>query len=175
MDCAKSTKSFEEAATLDASERYTAMATPGTGDVVPFVVGFMEWRRPNGELATIVVVGTDPVYGLAPWNIVQGNLADLAQADGVIVDQTYLKELGITGIGDTVEIEGQKARVVALTRNIRAFTTTPYVFTTIDRARQYIGSGPGEVTHFMFAQRPASTDPRSRPRWRSGCCRHRKC
>jgi putative ABC transport system permease protein len=155
----KSTKSFEEAATLDASERYTAMATPGTGDVVPFVVGFMEWRRPNGELATIVVVGTDPVYGLAPWNIVQGNLADLAQADGVIVDQTYLKELGITGIGDTVEIEGQKARVVALTRNIRAFTTTPYVFTTIDRARQYIGSGPGEVTHFMVRTAPGVDRP----------------
>ncbi|MGZ5866574.1 MAG: ABC transporter permease [Xanthobacteraceae bacterium] len=155
----KGTKSFEEASTLAVSERYTAMATPSTGDVVPFVVGFMEWRRPSGEAATVVVVGTDPVYGLAPWNLVEGSLADLAQADGVIVDETYLGELGIKGRGDVAEIEGNRARVVALTKNIRAFTTTPYVFTTLGRARNYIGIGSGEVTHLMVRTAPGVDRP----------------
>lgn len=155
----KGTKSFEEASTLDLSERYTALSTPGTGDVVPFVVGFMEWRRPSGEAATVVVVGTDPVFGLAPWNIVEGSLADLAQADGVIVDETYLDEFGIKGRGDVAEIEGHKARVVALTKNIRAFTTTPYVFTTLERARNYIGIGSGEMTHLMVRTAPGVDRP----------------
>ena len=143
------TKSFEEASALDVSERYVALAVPGVADVVPFVVGFMEWRRPSGEAATVVIVGTDPVYGLAPWNIVEGSLADLAVADGVVIDKTYLAELGVHGRGDTAQIEGHTVRVVALTQNIRAFTTTPYVFTTLERARNYISLGSGEATHFM--------------------------
>lgn len=150
----KASKSFEEASALDIGERYRAMATPGIGDVVPFVVGFMEWQRPNGEVATVVVIGIDPVYGLAPWNIVDGSLANLGEADGVIVDKTYLRELGVSGRGDTAEIEGHKARIVALTANIRAFTTTPYVFTTLDRARTYIGLGAGEATHFLVRTTP---------------------
>jgi putative ABC transport system permease protein len=150
------TRSFEEASTLDLGERYVALAVPGVADVVPFVVGFMEWRKPGGEAATVVIVGTDTARGLAPWNIMEGNLGDLAVANGVIVDATYLGELGISGRGARAQIEGRPARVVALTQNIRAFTTTPYVFTTPDRARDYIGIGQGEATHLMVRVAPGA-------------------
>jgi putative ABC transport system permease protein len=150
------TKSFEEASALDIGERYVALAVPGVAEVVPFVVGFTEWRRPSGEAATVVIVGSDTARGLAPWNIVEGSVADLATADGVIIDKTYLAELGVKGRGDKVQIEGNPARVVALTNNIRAFTTTPYVFTTPDRARNYIGIGQGEATHLMIRVAPGA-------------------
>jgi putative ABC transport system permease protein len=49
--------------------------------------------------------------------------------------------------------------VVALTNNSRAFTTTPYVFTTLDRARKYIGLGAGEVTQYMVRTAPGVNRP----------------
>jgi putative ABC transport system permease protein len=143
------TKSFEEASALDLGERYVTLSIPGVAEVVPFVVGFMEWRKPAGEAATVVIVGIDPVRGLAPWNFVEGSVSDLATPNGVIVDKTYLEELGVSGRGATAQIEGHPVRVAALTQHIRAFTTTPYVFTTLDRARNYVAAGQGEATHLM--------------------------
>jgi putative ABC transport system permease protein len=150
------TKSFEEASALDLGERYVTLSIPGVAEVVPFVVGFMEWRKPAGEAATVVIVGIDPVRGLAPWNFVEGSVSDLATPNGVIVDKTYLEELGVSGRGATAQIEGHPVRVAALTQHIRAFTTTPYVFTTLDRARNYVAAGQGEATHLMVRVTPGA-------------------
>jgi putative ABC transport system permease protein len=36
-----------------------------------------------------------------------------------------------------------------VTSGIRSFTTTPYVFTTLDRGRAYIGTSPNKATYFL--------------------------
>jgi putative ABC transport system permease protein len=145
----KGTRSFEEASPLDGGERQIALSVPGVASVSPLVVGFMEWRKPNGETATVVVVGTSRDGGLVPWNIVEGSADDLAMPDGVIVDRTYLEDLGIDGRGDVAQIESRNVRIAALTEGIRAFTTTPFVFTTPARARDIMGLGRNEATHLM--------------------------
>ena len=129
------TQSFEQASALDGGERQLALAVEGVVSVTPLLVSFLEWRKPNGEAATVVIVGTPRSGGLLPWNIIEGSAADLAVPDGVIVDDTYRGELGVNGLGDTAQIEGRTVRVAALTHGIRAFTTTPYLFMTLDRAR----------------------------------------
>jgi putative ABC transport system permease protein len=145
----KGTPSFEQASALDGGERQIAMATEGVASVASLLVSFLEWKKPNGEASTIVVVGTPRTGGLAPWNIVEGSVADLATPDGVIVDQTYLEDLGVKGRGDTAQIEGRTVRVAALTKGIRAFTTTPYVFMTPERARTLVGGGSLDATHLL--------------------------
>jgi putative ABC transport system permease protein len=151
----KGAKSFEEASVLEGGERSIALSVDGVADAIPLVVGFMEWRKRNGESATVVIIGTDG-RGLVPWNIGEGSFADLGIPDGVIVDRTYLDDLGVNGIGDTAEIEGRVARVVALTDNIRAFTTTPYVFTTPARARNFVGLGPAGANHVLVRVTPGA-------------------
>ena len=145
----KGTSSFEQASLLDGGERQLASAVDGVASVTPLLVSFLEWKKPNGEATTIVVVGTPRTGGLPPWNIVEGSVADLARPDGVIVDRTYLGDLGIKGVGDTAQIESRTVRVVALTKGIRAFTTTPYVFMTPERARTLVGAGSMDATHLL--------------------------
>jgi putative ABC transport system permease protein len=152
----KGAKSFEEASALEGGERAVALSVPGVVDATPLVVGFMEWKKPNGESATVVIIGTDARRGLIPWNIAEGTLGDMAISDGVIIDKTYLSDLGVHGIGDTAEIEGRVARVATLTEGIRAFTTTPYVFTTPMRARNFVGFGAGESTHILVRTAPGA-------------------
>ena len=150
----KGTTSFEQAATLDGGERQLALAVDGVASVTSLGVSFLEWKKPNGEATTVVIVGTPRTGGLAPWNIVEGTAADLATPDGVIVDQTYLEELGVKGVGDTAQIEGKTVRVAALTKGIRAFTTTPYIFMTTDRARALVGFGNTEATYLLVRVAP---------------------
>ena len=58
----------------------------------------------------------------------------LGARDAVIVDKTYLAELGLKGVGDTAQVGASRVRVVGLTEGIRSFTVTPYIFTTLNRA-----------------------------------------
>ena len=152
----KGTKSFEQAAALDGGERQLALPVEGVASVTPLVVSFLEWRKPNGEATTVVIVGTPPAGGLSPWNVVAGSAADLGVPDGVIVDRTYLEDLGIDGVGGKAQIENRTVRVAALTHGIRAFTTTPYVFMTPERARSFSGLGPNDATHLLVRVTPGA-------------------
>ena len=91
-----------------------------------------------------------------PWNVVQGNLDALAAPHAIAIDRTYFARLGITGIGDSTEIRGQRAQVVAITNGIRSFTTTPYVFTELDRAQAYMGTPPNRVSYFLIHVSPGT-------------------
>ncbi|MCL4764891.1 MAG: ABC transporter permease [Hyphomicrobiaceae bacterium] len=146
-------KSFEEGGILlTPRERHAALAAPGVAAVVPLVVSFAEWRKPGGGSTTSVIVGADPEDGgLEPWSLVEGSVAAMAAPDGIAVDRSYLGDLGITGVGDTAQIEQGRVRVRAITDGIRSFTMAPYVFTTLNRARSLLGV-PGENTTFFLVQ-----------------------
>jgi ABC-type dipeptide/oligopeptide/nickel transport system ATPase component len=96
------------------------------------------------------------VGGLHPWNLVAGSLADLAIPGAVAVDQSYFDRLGIKGLGASAEIRDQKVEVTAVTKGIRAFTTTPYVFTSLDQARAYVGTPPNKATYFLVRLAPSA-------------------
>ena len=68
----------------------------------------------------------------------------------------YFNRLGSKGLGDTAEIRDQKAEVTAVTSGIRSFTTTPYVFTTLDRGRDYVGMMPSKATYFLVHLTPGA-------------------
>ena len=151
-------KSFEEASALPGRERHIALSTPGVKAVVPLVVSFSEWRKPAGGSALSVIVGTDPADGgLAPWNIIAGSVADISVPESVAVDRTYLDSLGINGVGDTAQIEASRVKVAALTNGIRSFTTAPYVFTPINRARSILGM-QGDQSTFLLVQLQPGAD-----------------
>lgn len=116
----------------------TVLATPGVKTASKYVAQFTQWKRPDGQQESVQVVGVDLGSGLGlPWNLVVGTLDDLRKPDAVFVDEMYREKLGVERIGQVVEIRGRRARVAGFTRGIRAFTTSPYVFTTFKNALDY--------------------------------------
>ena len=96
------------------------------------------------------VVGSDlRSGGLQPWNLVEGRIKSLSTPNAVAVDRTYFDRLGISGLGARAEIRQQGVRVAAVTEGIRSFTTTPYVFMDVDRARSYTGVPSSKATYFL--------------------------
>lgn len=144
------TKSVEETGVLTGNERYTALSTPGVARVYPIVSAFSSWKKPDGSSQLCVVVGTELAdSGLRPWNIVEGSLDTLKLPDAVAIDKTYFKYLGVDGVGATAEIANNRVRVTALTFGIRSFTTTPYIFTTLNRARKLQGMPPDSASFYL--------------------------
>jgi len=149
------TKCFEDPSTLDARKRFQALSINGVAQATPVVIGYAEWRIAAGGTFPVFIVGSDlRAGGLLPWNLVGGSLDALAIPGAVAVDRSYFNRLGISGIGASAEIRGQKVEVRAVTKGIRSFTTTPYVFTTLDRGRAYTGIPANKATYFLVGVSP---------------------
>jgi putative ABC transport system permease protein len=136
------------------SERklYAVLGTPGVATATKYVARFAQWQRPDGRRESVQVVGFDPVGLLGgPWNIVEGDLADLKTADNVFIDEIYRTKLGVTHRGQIVEIGGRRARIVGFTQGIRSFTTSPYVFTSFKNAQLY-ANVPEDQTVFILVK-----------------------
>jgi putative ABC transport system permease protein len=152
------TKNFEEGQTLSGRERFAALAIPGVVKATPLIVSFAEWKKPAGGSTLSVVIGADADDGaVVPWNIIEGDLSTLTGRDAVFVDKTYLGELGITGMGDTAQIAASRVRVAGVTDGIRSFTVSPFVFTTLSRARAMLAM-PADSMTYVLVKTAAGTD-----------------
>jgi putative ABC transport system permease protein len=85
-----------------------------------------------------------------------GDARAVRNPDGVLVDVCDAQRLGNPQIGDVREINGHRAQVVGMTHGIVSFTTNPYVFTTMDRARRKytIGVPPEHCSYFLVKAKP---------------------
>ena len=146
----RGTKSFEDPSLLDVHERYRALAINDVTDAIPIVIGFADWRLPSGETTPVFIVGSDPRSGgLQPWNLVDGEIEALSAPRAVAVDRSYFGRLGVAGIGASAEIRQQPVEVAAITSGIRSFTTTPYVFIDVNRARTLMGVPSSKATYLL--------------------------
>jgi putative ABC transport system permease protein len=142
------------------SERklYQVKAVPGVKEADKFINRWTEWKRPDGRRESVQIVGFNPESGLgAPWNLVEGSVEDLQIPDSIVVDDVYKQKLGVTRVGEVFEINGHRARVVGFTHGIRAFTTSPYVFTTFKRAQDF-GRVQADQTIYVLVKTEPGAD-----------------
>jgi len=154
----KHTPYIEQGAAFSERKLYQVLATPGVASAEKYIVRFAQWKTPNGGEQSVQVVGFNPYTGLGgPWNVVQGDVNDLKTPDAVMLDELYAKKLGVNRMGEIFEIDGRRARVVGFTRGIRAFTTTPYVFTSFKNAQGFARLQEDQ-TLFILVKAPPGTD-----------------
>jgi len=136
---AKGVRNFDAGIVFPERKRHQVLSVPGVDRAEPYLVVFARWKRPDGADEVIEVVGLNPDAPLGgPWDLTAGSVQDLKRADTVIIDEFYKDKLGIKQVGQSVEINGGRARVVGFTSGIRSFTTSPFVFTSLKNARKYL-------------------------------------
>ena len=110
---------------------------------------------------TVIVVGVnaDAEMGL-PQTLTAGPgvREALASPDGIIIDELYAAKLGVTALGQTVEINDRRARVVGFTRGVRTFTQSPYVFTSLRNAKLFLRKADNDITYVLIKLR-SGADP----------------
>jgi putative ABC transport system permease protein len=131
-------KTFDFATPFDRRKLFRIEAVPGVERVEEYNVSYSIWKLPGGGNANVQVIAMDERGSLsAPLNLVSGSLEDLHNQDAVIIDEGERAKLGNPKLGDTVEILQRRAKVVGFTRDMRSFTTTPYIFTSLRRGENY--------------------------------------
>lgn len=141
---------FEDLSLLSTGMQKRLLAIDGVAEVVPVVVGFSAWMRPDGAMTPVFVVGSDiAAGGLSPWNVVEGKVQSLTAPGTVAIDRSYYDRLGVSGVGATAGIRGLPVTVGVTTDGIRSFTTTPYVFADLGGARSYIGLPASFTSQFL--------------------------
>jgi len=110
-----------------------------------------QMKKSDGSDEGITLVGSDLDGGMGgAWNVVEGDLADLKKPDPIFVDKLYAEnKLGITEIGQVVEINRRRARVAGFTRGIRIFTSQPAVFTSFKNAQTFLGIRQDETLYIV--------------------------
>lgn len=150
----RAAKDVDQAGQILERQKFTALGVPGVESVESLIVSFTPWKRPDGGTENVIVVGVEPNGTvLQPWNFIVGSADDLRRPDGIVIDDLYSQRLGISRVGETVEILGRRARVVGMTSGIRTFTQSPYVFSTLSNARRFTGVPDGWTTYLLVRVR----------------------
>ncbi len=158
---ARGFRNFDQAAPFSERKLYQAQATPGVAEAEKYVVQFNRWKRPDGGEEGVSIIGFNPYKPMGgPWGLTAGSVEDLKSADTVVVDEIYREKLGVTGIGQVVEINNRRARVVGFTRGVRSFTTNPRVFTSFKNAQNYARIKEDQ-TSFILVRADKGVDPQA--------------
>lgn len=129
---------FDTGRTFSERKFYQVLATPGVAQAEKYMQAFARWKRPDGRIENIQIIGVRPGSDMGqPWNVTAGSAASLKEEDAILVDELYKEKLGVWNIGDRVEIGGYRARVAGFTRGIRSFTTSPFVYASFKNSLDY--------------------------------------
>jgi putative ABC transport system permease protein len=158
----KSNESFEFATPFDERAFYRVSSVPGVAYAERVVMNFAQFKLADGGDLGVQIVGVETAAGhaplLAPWNVIAGDARRLTEPGAIVLDRTEYAKLKIDRVGHITEIAGVRAEVVALTRGIRSFTTSPIIFTDVRTARSYLPQlGSGEpVTYVLVKVAPGA-------------------
>jgi putative ABC transport system permease protein len=142
-----------------------ARAISGVAEARKYIVAFADWKRQDGGNENCQVIGFDPDSGMGgPWYLSEGDVSSLKLPDTVIVDRLYAEKLGVTRVGQAVEIRNLRARVVGFTDGVRTFTTSPLVFTSYKNAQRYSGLPDDQTTFLLIRAAPGANIERIRER-----------
>jgi putative ABC transport system permease protein len=90
--------------------------------------------------------------------MLEGRVEDLRLPNSVIVDQVALEKLQRKGIdariGTTFEINDEEARIVGICHTERSFLGQPYVYTTYERALQYMPAQRKMLAYVLAEPKP---------------------
>jgi putative ABC transport system permease protein len=128
-----------------------------------YLIGMAYATLPDGHQEQVFVVGTEPASLLGnPTYVKEGTPEAVREPDAVVIDAYDAARLGNCRVGDVREINGSRARIVGMTQGISGFTTTPYVFTTLERARTKYLKGvvqPAQCSYFLVKAKPGANLP----------------
>ncbi|HET6880276.1 MAG TPA: ABC transporter permease [Pirellulales bacterium] len=152
---AQQTPAFDYGTAIPRRRIYQVRSVKGVAWAESMVMAWSDWQRPDGRRTNVEVVGIDYSSVGAPWAMAIGRAAELQRRDSVIVDEVFAPALGVSRVGDEVELLGGRATVRGLSRGVRTFTAAPFVFTSVRSALHYDKRyHDDEITYVIARCRP---------------------
>jgi putative ABC transport system permease protein len=155
----RNTPNVDFAQTFSETSVQRVRSIPGVERADNLIVWFMSLSLPSGAKEGILVYALEDFrrWNL-PWNVVEGNLADLRRGDYFFLDHSATKRFGAFAPGDYREILGQRLKIIGRTRDALSFSTTPVAFMDFRTAQQLSEAElAGNTTYILVKLAPGTT------------------
>ncbi len=150
---------------LQSQQLHRVRSIPGVAWAMPLMKRFLEARLGNGIREVVSVIGIDDVTLIGgPPILREGKVTDLWQADTVIADvlgaerdlaQKRSDGTAIPlGVGDFLEIQNQRVKVVGVSEATRTFQWQPMIYTTYSRAARFAPNDLRPLDYILVKVRP---------------------
>jgi len=161
---------IEESKPMRDTDLIRVRGVTGVAWAVPHFKSIINARLPDGSTKAVNLTGLDDATLVGgPPRMLEGSLADLRRADGVIFDRDAAEERlrwrGQDGrerplaVGDEIEINDRRAVVVGIGEASRDFVLVPKAFTTYSRAVTYAPPQRRQLTYILVEARPGVDPP----------------
>ena len=155
---AEKAPAFDYGTAIPRQRLYEVRSVPGVAWAEGMFMAWNVWQRPDGRCVNVELVGLDSSCVGGPWAMEVGAVTAVHEPEGVIVDELFLNELGVTGVGGEGELIGRRARVRGISRGVRTFTASPFIFTSINNAIRYDRRyRDDEITYVLVRCQPGVT------------------
>lgn len=134
---ARQTSAFDYGTAIPKNRIYQVRSVSGVDSAEGMIMTWVFWKRPDGRNMSIELVGLDDGLRGGPWRMRRGTPAEALAPESIIVDELYCNALGVSNVGDEIEILGSRAVVRGLCQGVRTFTAAPFVFTSLASAVKY--------------------------------------
>jgi len=125
---------------------------PEVERVETYCYGTLFWGKRGGGIETCSVIGTRLDEGTlgAVGDLTPELRSRLMEPGSIVVDESAIDELGLSGVGDVAELRGCRVRVVGLVRGLRGIAGA-YIFCSVPTARMLLRLGQDQAT-FLLAR-----------------------
>lgn len=149
---------------LKSTDLFRVRSVEGVDWAVPLYKGTIQARLPTGTFQTCLLIGIDDATLIgSPPVILEGKIEDLRIDGGVIVDkvgaESKLSSRGVPlRVGDTMELNDNRAVVVGICSVSRTFQSQPVIYTTYSRATSFVPA-QRKLLSFILAKPLPGVDP----------------
>jgi putative ABC transport system permease protein len=165
---AEKAPAFDYGTAIPRQRVYQARSIEGVAWAEGLFMAWNIWQRPDGRRVNVELVGLDNACVGGPWAMREGATDRVLLPDGVIIDELFLEPLGVQQVGDEAEMLGRRAVVRGISSEVRTFTASPFIFTSIEAARKYDKRyGPDEITYVLVRCLPGHSSEVVRDRLRA--------
>jgi putative ABC transport system permease protein len=134
---AEQTPCFDYGTPIPSNRVYQVRSVAGVEWAEGMIVTWTYWQRGDGRRVLVEMVGLDTGSVGGPWRMKAGRVEDVHLPDSVIVDELSLSLLGVDQEGAEAEVMSRRAVVCGVSKEVRTFTASPFVFTSMHSAVKY--------------------------------------
>jgi putative ABC transport system permease protein len=155
---ARQTPAFDYGTGIPWRTIFRARNIPGVARAEGMVQGWANWQCPDGRRVNVEVIGLDQQCLGGPWAMHEGTVSAVHWPDAVLVDALSCAKLGVNKTGAAFEIEGRRAVVEGICMDVRSFTASPFVFTSLDASRRFDRRFADDEIAFVLVRCEPSAD-----------------
>lgn len=119
-----------------------------------FLANYANVTRPDGGMERCFILGSSMAPNAAgAADVLTPELRNaLSMPNGIVIDESDLKRMNLTAVGDTVKISGVEVTLVGTVKGIKSLAA-PWVFCSLTTARTLLNMFvPAEYTTYLLAQ-----------------------